>query len=101
MATVRGQLGLKISEGTGDHHMAIGGGKDDRCVVYITEDNLHFWNLEDSSNSPLDNRLFMLVGGQEGDYREAQCVPKDWALIAAREYFDRGERAAGLSWVHS
>lgn len=76
MATVRGQLGLKISESTGDHHMAIGGGKDDRCVVYITEDNLHFWNLEDSSNSPLDNRLFMLVGGKRAITAKRSACPK-------------------------
>jgi hypothetical protein len=57
----------------GDHHMGIGGGKDDRCVVYLTENNLHFWNLEDVAKSKSETRILMLVGGQEGDYREAQC----------------------------
>ena len=31
----------------------------------------------------------MIVGGQEGDYREEQCVPRQWALTAAKAYFER------------
>jgi hypothetical protein len=83
----------------GDQHMAIGGGKDGRYVVYMTDDNLHFWNLEDATKSRSDRRILMLIGGQEGDYREAQCVPKPWALKAAREYFEHGVRASNLSWI--
>jgi hypothetical protein len=82
----------------GDHHMGIGGGRDGRCVVYLTEDNVHFWNLEDRTNSKSEQRILMLVGGQEGDYRDAQCVPREWALKAAREYFEHGARAADLPW---
>ncbi len=85
----------------GDHHMAIGGGKDDRCVVYMTEDNLHFWNLEDVAREGSEKRFLMLVGGQEGDYREAQCVSRQWGLRAAREYFEHGIRAADLPWTRS
>lgn len=82
----------------GEHHMGIGGGKDDRCVVYMTEDNLVFWNLEDESRSGAPERALMLVGGQEGDYHEEQCIPRDWALRAAREYFEHGRRAPDLPW---
>lgn len=83
----------------GDHHMGIGGGKDRRCVVYCTEDNLSFWNLEDPARAASTVRIMMLVGGQEGDYRDAQCVPKEWAVKAAREYFQYGARAADLPWT--
>jgi len=85
----------------GDHHLGIGGGKADRCVVYVTEDNLRFWNLEDAAKASSTARVMMLVGGQHGDYRESQCVPKEWAVRAAREYFERGARAADLPWTES
>jgi hypothetical protein len=83
----------------GDHHMGIGGGEDGRCIVYVTADNLHFWNLEDTTKSKSETRILMLVGGQEGDYRDAQCVPREWALKAAREYFEHGTRATDLPWT--
>lgn len=82
----------------GESQMGIGGGKDNRCVVFMTDDNLSFWNLEDPAGRA-DKRVLMLVGGQEGDYREAQCVPRAWALEAAREYFKSGGRADGLPWT--
>ena len=83
----------------GDHHMGIGGGKDGRCIVYVTEDNLTFWNLEDAAKSQESKCLRMLIGGQQGDYREAQCVPREWALKAAREYFDHGWKVDDLTWT--
>ncbi|XXY44275.1 Imm1 family immunity protein [Sorangium sp. So ce269] len=83
----------------GEHHMAIGGGKDGRCVVYTTEDNIHFWNLEDRPKNDTGLRILMMIGGQEGDYRETQCVPREWAIKAAREYFQHGTRASDLPWT--
>lgn len=83
----------------GDRHMGIGGGKDDKCIVYLTEDNLHFWNLEDPTSRSAAKPVRMLVGGQEGEFCEGQCVPREWAMKAAREYFESGGRAAGLNWI--
>lgn len=83
----------------GDHHMGIGGGKDGCCIVYITEDNLHFWNLRDTAKKNKEKSIRMTVGGQEGDYYEAQCVPREWALKVARDYFDHGRRADSVTWV--
>lgn len=82
----------------GDHHMAIGGGKDGRVNVYTTVDNMEFWNVEDPAKRGLKTRFVMNVGGQESDYAEHICVPKEWALRAAKEYFERGERAPDLTW---
>lgn len=84
----------------GDQHMAIGGGKDGRYVVYCTEDNLIFWNLEKTEESTSEQQVLMVIGGQEGEYREAQCVPKHWATRAAHEYFEHGRRASDLPWKH-
>jgi immunity protein Imm1 of predicted polymorphic toxin system len=51
------------------------------------------------TKSHKDKPILMLIGGQQGDYREAQCVPREWALKVAREYFDHGRRADGLTWM--
>ena len=82
----------------GNHHMCIGGGKDDLCIVYLTEDNMRFWNLVDPAKQASTRRIMILIGGQVGDYREAQCVPREWAILAAKAYFETGTRAAGLHW---
>ena len=86
---------------TGDHHMGIGGGKNDLCVVYLTEGNLRFANLEDPGRTGGAGRVTMLAGGQEGDYRAEQCVHRALALRAARAYFETGTRAPDLRWVES
>lgn len=49
----------------GDHHLAIGGGGDGRYIVYVTEDNLTFWNLADAGNRGAAHRIRMNIGGQE------------------------------------
>jgi hypothetical protein len=41
----------------------------------------------------------MNIGGQEGEYREAQFVSRDLALRAARRYVEDGQRAADLAWT--
>lgn len=90
-------LGPSSREGD-ERHMGIGGGMGGRCVVYVTDDNLTFWNLEDRS-SPGTRAVLIVAGGQEGDFREEQCVvPKSWALKAARRHFDDGSRAPDLPW---
>lgn len=82
----------------GDHHLAVGGG-DGRFIVYTTEDNLDFWNLTAPDTSGTERTVRMTVGGQEGEYREAQFVSQDQALQAARRYFEDGQRAPGLVWT--
>ena len=90
-------LAPRLPDDTSESHMAIGGGRGDLCVVYVTEDNLRFWNLEDPTKP--DGSVRMVVGGQEGEYRPAQCVSRSWALKAAQTYFETGTRPDDLPWV--
>jgi hypothetical protein len=83
----------------GNHHLAVGGGSDGRFIVYATEDNLNFWNLTDPERSEAKATVRMNIGGQEGEYREAQFVSRDLALRAARRYVEDGQRAADLAWT--
>ena len=79
-------------------HMAIGGGANDSVIVYITDDNLRFWNPIDPSRSDFDSKISVLIGGQIGEYRASQFVSRKLALLAARQYFDDGTRAPNLVW---
>ena len=83
----------------GDHHLAVGGGSNDRFIVYMTEDNLNFWNLTDPKRTADEQTVRMQIGGQDGEYRAAQCVSRDLALLAARKYFEDGRRAKDLEWT--
>ena len=83
----------------GDHHLAVGGGGDGRFIVYTTEDNLNFWNLANPEKRDAERKVRMNIGGQEGEYREAQFVSRDLALRAARRYVEDGQRAADLVWT--
>jgi hypothetical protein len=82
----------------GSHHLAVGGGGDGRFIVYTTEDNLNFWNLTDPEKHGAEHKVRLNIGGQEGEYREAQFVSRDLALRAARRYVEDGQRAADLNW---
>jgi hypothetical protein len=83
----------------GDHHLTVGGGADERFVVYTTEDNLTFWNMTDPEKRRSDRKIPMVIGGQEGEYRESQLVPRELALRAARQYIEDGSRALDLTWT--
>jgi hypothetical protein len=83
----------------GDHHLAVGGGGDGRFIVYTTEDSRNFWNLTDPEKRGAERKVRMNIGGQEGEYREAQFVSRDLALRAARRYVEDGQRGADLVWT--
>jgi hypothetical protein len=75
--------------------MALGGHAADQLIVYMTEDNLTFWNLVDPQKNG-DNEVVLLnIGGQEGDFRRSQLARCEDAIRAAREYYASGT----LAWV--
>jgi hypothetical protein len=85
----------------GEHHMAIGGHADDQLIVYMTEDNMAFWNLVDPRRAG-DNEIVVInIGGQEGDFRRSQLARCEDAVRAAREYYTSGARATDVSWSKS
>lgn len=84
----------------GDHHMTIGGGKDGAYMVYMTKDNLEFWNLTEPARAGNHEKVLMCIGGQVGEYRAHQFVSLQTALLAAYRYFQDGSRAVDLHWEH-
>jgi len=77
-------------------HMAIGGGKAGKYIVYCTEDNRTFYNLIDSAAAA--GKCLLKAGGQFGDYEIKLCVGFDEALRAARTYAMTGQNDATLTW---
>jgi len=84
----------------GDAHLAIGGAADGRLVVYMTADNLEFWNLRDPARRTLEGASAVLVSGQVGEYKNSDLVDASLAVRAAQLYFERGLRNSELVWAN-
>lgn len=80
-----------------ESYMAISGPWNGRYMVNVTIDNCDFFSLLDSSAST--NKVLVFVGGQDGDFEERRFVPLEWALEAARCYYETGERKPTMNWV--
>lgn len=65
--------------------------------IYVTYDNLKFYNLKDTSK--LDAEMVELVtGGQLGEYPASICVSLDKVLKAAKTFALYGEINEELEW---
>jgi hypothetical protein len=80
--------------------MGIGGSAQDALIVFITEDNLTFWNLVDPERTGDDEIVRLYIGGQDGEFRRSQLARAEHAIRAAHEYFLTGTRASDLVWAH-
>lgn len=89
---------VTLSDSAGsDRCIIVAGQWDDRFIVNGTPGNHDFYSLIDTSRS--DDKRILFVGGQNGDYRESQCVPMGWAVQAARTYFETGALDSALNWI--
>jgi hypothetical protein len=77
-------------------HMAIGGGKGGKYIVYSTRDNRCFYNLMNPQAAP--GKCLLKAGGQDGDYDARQCVSLTDALRAAKTYAETGQIDPSLTW---
>src|SRR5690348_8329594 len=79
----------------GEAHMAIGGDASQGLVVYVTSDNMIFYNLRTSVNRP-QGIVALVAGGQPGEYDYRNVVTLEEGLTAAVRYAETGERAESL-----
>jgi len=77
-------------------HMAVGGG-DGQYVVYVSPADNQFWNVI-ASETDSEDKVSLVVGGQDGDYPARQVVDKSAAIKAAERFFLDGERDPSLHW---
>lgn len=87
---------LVILEQTEDAHMAIGGGECGKYIVYVTFDNINFYNLYDPSKE--EGTELLVVGGQRGDYSSKMCVSLDLALQTAKGFFETCQLDSSTFW---
>lgn len=85
---------LVTLEGSGEVHMAIGGGAG-QYVVYVTFDNESFQYLVDRSRDG-DEMESIVVGGQMGEYAARRCVGLSIVLQVAQLFLERGEVVRSL-----
>ena len=75
--------------GEGATHMAIGGGVEGLYVVYMTPDNLNYYNLI-APSKPYEP-VYLMAGGQLGQYPARQCIDLDTVLLAAKTFAQKGQ----------
>jgi hypothetical protein len=80
----------------GESHLAIGGGSSDRYVVYMTFDNMRFFNL--LSRNRADKTVTLFVGGQDSLFPDNTVVDLALALRAAKTFAETGHPDPSCKW---
>jgi hypothetical protein len=78
-------------------HMAIGGGKENRYVAYITYDEDSFQTLV-NSRKPARETITVFAGEEEADFKIHQITPLDIVLKAAEYFCEHGKHDPKLLW---
>jgi len=81
----------------GEAHMAVGGGEHGQYVVYATFDNESFRTLL-SATTQSQEIMYLVTGGQLGDYPKNIVVDLASALAAAKTFAELGQIDATLNW---
>lgn len=88
---------LVILSAAGEAHMAIGGDVAQGMIVYMTADNLVFYNLL-TNMQRIHATVLLVAGGQPAEYDSSTVVTLDEALSAAVFYAETGNRVGELQW---
>ena len=85
-----------FGSGTPVPHMAIGGGRDGKYIVYATHDNITFYTMVGTDRSA--GKVVFVAGGQPGDYPIRNCVTLERALRAAQVFAEAGRVDSSCEW---
>ncbi len=85
-----------LAHDAGDSCMLISGAWGGRVMVNATNHELDYVSVVDGAQ-PITTRL-LCVGGQDGEYHEPRIVPIEWALVAARTFYESGRLEPTLRW---
>jgi hypothetical protein len=77
-------------------HMAIGGGRGGKYIVYATHDNITFYAMVGTDRS--EGTVVFVAGGQPGDYPIRNCVTLERALRAAQIFAEEGRVDSSFEW---
>jgi Immunity protein Imm1 len=85
-----------FGSGTPVPHMAIGGGREGKYIVYTTYDNTTFYTMVGTDRS--EGKVVFVAGGQLGDYPIRNCVTLERALRAAQVFAEEGRVDLNFEW---
>ena len=77
-------------------HMAIGGGREGKYIVYATHDNITFYTMVGTDRS--EGKVVLVAGGQPGDYLLRNCVTLESALRAAKVFAEECRLDNSCEW---
>lgn len=80
----------------GDGHLACGGSSKSGLVLYVTFDNLTFYQL--SRDSGGGGEVTVVAGGQPGGYLQKYVVDVDYALEAVKCYLRDATLLPSATW---
>lgn len=78
--------------------MHIGGGAAEQYVGFIAQDIDQSLQTLLSADSPDDQQIELVAGGQSGSYPRHQCVAKERARQALAYFSDYGSADPDLAW---
>jgi hypothetical protein len=87
---------VSFGSGTPAPHMAIGGGRDGKYIVYATDDNITFYTMVGTDRS--EGKVVFVAGGQPGDYLIRNCVTLERALRAAQVFAEECRVDSSFEW---
>jgi hypothetical protein len=85
-----------FGSGTPVPHMAIGGGRDGKYIVYATHDNITFYTMVGTDIS--EGKVVFVAGAQPGDYPIRNCVALEGALRAAQVFAEECRVDSSFEW---
>jgi hypothetical protein len=88
-----------VLERDSDNFMVIGGGKNNKYVVYAqVKGRVYFMtNKFDVVKAPIE----VIVAGRKGNYASKKCMNLEMALQAAKHFADRGVLAQTFNWENN
>lgn len=100
ISALDGQVRTLVSlyEANGLGHMAIGGSAVSGLVVYVTFDNMVFWQLTRPGEPEVGPHVEVVAGGQAGWYTARHVVDREAAVTAASFYYSVGQLEPGARW---
>lgn len=87
---------VSFGSGTPAPHMAIGGGRGGKYIVYATHDNITFYTMVGADRS--EDKVVFVAGGQPGEYLIRNCVTLQQALLAAQVFAEECRVDSSFDW---
>lgn len=87
-----------MDNGNEDNYLCIGGGNDDLCNVFVSENDNEIIHTLVNPDFKLSVMHKLVTGGQEGDFEDKICVSVQLAKTIAKRYCESGQLHDEFVW---